>query len=159
MKRGTLALLLLLGCATVGFARGPDYCVQCACVADNSCTTHSGCGQLDGCNSVNFTANCGGTYVFKVVMKCSSGDVCRNCVSCAVITHAGEPPIAIQAGCRADDCELKTQVPLAYGEQYTLSACLRACQFHSCDECTSCTVQAFVYKQASDCNPMPPCDP
>ncbi len=158
MKCG-IQVVLVLVCCCVGWAQGPDACVQCVCVADNTCTTHSGCGQLDGCAGVNFTSICGGQYTIKVVLKCDSDEICEDCFACGLVSQNGQPLWNIaQAGCNTT-CEGTTTVNLTYNQQYTLHACLRACAGVDCRTCESCTVRAYIYKAWSDCTPIPPCDP
>ncbi len=151
-----LAVVLSVCCKSV-FA---DACVQCICVADNTCSTVTGCGQTDGCRSVTFKSNCSGMNYLKLVLQCSSGTVCASCYGCAYIRLDGEYAGDAQTDCTSNGCEYIWEYELTYDEEYVLWVCLRSCFGANCTSCTSCTARAYIYNDSfSECNPMPPCNP
>lgn len=145
---------------------GRDTCEQCVCVADDTCTGQDDCEDVledESCPFVTFEAECGGTFTLKVVMTCTNGKYCETCMGCALLwdTVLEEPVYSIHSTCIEYDCDYEENLTLVSGRSYKLYVCLRSCPevVDPCEDCESCTVRAYIYKDWDDCNYIPACNP
>lgn len=161
-----LGLTLVIGCVLgMGFCADlvwADSC-ECICISDNTCSAISSCsdGNETGCNSVQFTAECSGSYSLKYDFSCS-GSVCKACFVCVFVKDGDGDVVGVcHASCQTDQCDGQCveSVNLEKDKPYTLFVCLRNCFGLSCEDCSNCTGRGYLYKHDSDCSLSGQCNP
>ncbi len=164
-KLECLLLFAAICCSAIpsAFAQGDSFsCPQCVCAADAQCYAEQSCSgsTLLDCSSTTFVAECTAAYALRAVMSCSDGALCKYCYAC-VRLFSGQTVIGVcHNTCQGDQClqECTSAAFLTQGQTYTLYVGLRSCVETGCSEC-QCTARGYVYRQWSDCNTIPSCNP